>query len=202
MALGPSLMLECEAKKYLQFRKFFGKEMEKYLPILEELARTAYFINPKSESEDFDYGFCENAHDSFLSILDAGKWGEHLFEDWNYVSMLEVMVFFARNIVRDFDMGSTIEKPIQTVLMYELESMGLVDQTDPDTVGLIALNINKRTFGKMGEGNFLKFKDPAEHGIDCRNWSLIHMQNAWGFEYEWPENCKAYDDLYTERMED
>lgn len=202
LIVGPDLWERCDADRLLSIDKFFGDEFKKYRLVLDELARYAYLISPSSEAPEMDYGFCINAHDSFLSTIDAGSWGEHLFEDWNYVSLLEIMVFFARNIVRDFALHTFMERPIQTVVMYELDSMGFIDQPDPGLVEIVAMNINKRKFGKLGEGNFLRFKDPAGHGIDCRNWSLIKMQDAWGFEYEFPEDCQAYTNFYTERMED
>lgn len=202
LIIGPDPWLEADAQTMNRFDKFFGSDFSKYRLMLDELARTAYLISPKSDNAELDYGFCQNAHESFLSIIDSGEYGQPLFEDWDYVSLLEIMVFFARNIVRDFSLANTMERPIQTVVKYELDAMGLLDETDPEAVYSVAVAINNRTFSKLGKGNFLEFKDPAGHGIDCRSWSLIHMQNIWGFEYEWPENCKAYDDLYCERMGD
>lgn len=202
LILGPNPWLEADPAKMRAFDEFFGDDFKDYRAVLDELARTAYLISPKSENMEYDTGFCLNAHLSFISTIGAGEYGETLFDTWDYVSLLEVMVFIARNIVRDFDLSSKMERPLHTVLKYELDAMELLDNPDPYAVGLVALHINNRTFSKLGRGNFLEFKDPSGHGIDCRGWSLIHMQNTWGFEYEWPEDCKAYSDLYAERMFD
>lgn len=200
LVMGPDPWDAVDSKTMVKFDAFFGPEFKKLRTVLDELSRTAYLISPKSENVEFDYGFCLNAHESFLATIDAGQYGELFIPDWDYVSLLEIMVFFARNIVRDFSLRETMERPIQTVLMYELDAMGLLEEPDPDAVCSIAVAINNRTFSKLGKGNFLEFKDPSGHGIDCRTWSLIHMQNTWGFEYEWPENCHAYEDLYAERI--
>lgn len=202
LILGPDPWLEADPEKMRRFDKFFGQDFKNIRATLDELARTAYLISPDSENVEYDYGFCLNAHETFLSTIDSGAYGEHLFDDWDYVSLLEIMVFIARNIVRDFNLASTMEDPIQTVVKYELDAMGLLDVEGADLVSLVGVNINRRSFTKLGKGNFLEFKDPAGHGLDCRHWSLIHMQNTWGIEYEWPEDCKAYANLYTERMSD